>query len=89
MGQLRLMWVLAIINGIQQFTNVLILTNGGPGYATTVPGLMMYHDAFGNQSFGEACAIGTALFVVILAVTIINMRLLRSNLDYDAGRAAR
>ena len=73
-GQLRLMWVLAIINGIQNFTQVLILTQGGPGYSTMVPGLMMYQDAFTNDDFGRASAIGTVLFVVILALTIINLR---------------
>lgn len=73
-GQLRLMWVLAIINGIQNFAQILILTQGGPGYATTVPGLMMYQDAFTNFNFGRASAIGTLLFVVILALTIVNLR---------------
>ena len=76
-GQLRLMWVLAIINGLQNFTQILILTQGGPGYATTVPGVMMYQDAFTNQEFGRASAIGTLLFVVILALTIVNLRVWR------------
>ena len=74
-GQLRLMWVLAIINGIQNFSQILILTQGGPGYTTMVPGLVMYQDAFNNTDFGRACAIGTLLFAVILALTIINLRL--------------
>jgi ABC-type sugar transport system permease subunit len=77
MGQLRLMWVLAMINGLQNFTQILILTQGGPGYATTVPGVMMYQDAFTNQEFGRASAIGTLLFVVILALTIVNLRFRR------------
>jgi ABC-type sugar transport system permease subunit len=74
-GQLRLMWVLTIINGIQNFTQVFILTQGGPGYSTMVPGLMMYQDAFSNGDFGRASAIGTTLFLVILALTIVNLRL--------------
>jgi raffinose/stachyose/melibiose transport system permease protein len=86
-GQLRLMWVLAIINGVQNFTQVLILTAGGPGYATTVPGLMMYQEAFLNQNLGKACAIGTIMFVVILGLTIVNMRLVRPSLEYQAERA--
>jgi raffinose/stachyose/melibiose transport system permease protein len=74
-GQLRLMWVLAIINGLQNFTQVLILTQGGPGYTTVVPGLYLYQDAFTNQNFGRASAVGTALFVVILALTVANLGL--------------
>lgn len=86
-GQVRLMWVLAIINGIQNFTQVLILTNGGPGYTTEVPGLLMYNEAFGYGRMGRACAIGTAIFLVILILTFINLRIIRSNVEYDAGRA--
>jgi raffinose/stachyose/melibiose transport system permease protein len=88
MGQLRLMWVLAIINGIQNFTQVLILTNGGPGYTTTVPGLLMYNEAFSYQRMGRACAIGTAIFAVILILTYVNLRFIRSNVEYDPGGAA-
>lgn len=74
-GQLRLMWVLAIINTVQNFTQVLILTQGGPGYSTMVPGIVMYQYAFTNGQFGKASAIGTVLFVVTLALTILNLRL--------------
>src|SRR5262249_9228900 len=87
-GQLRLMWVLAIVNGIQNFTQVLILTNGGPGYTTTVPGLLMYNEAFVNQRLGRACAIGTILFVVILTLTYVNLRFIRSSVEYEAARTA-
>jgi len=73
-GQLRLILVLTIIYGIQNYTQILIMTQGGPGYVTTVPGLMMYQDAFSNQDFGQASAIGTTLFLIILALTIINLR---------------
>jgi ABC-type sugar transport system permease subunit len=87
-GQLRLMWVLSIINGIQNFTQVFILTNGGPGFATTVPALLMYNEAFQYQRMGRACAIGTSLFVVILILTYVNLRFIRSNVEYDASRAS-
>ncbi|HLW60633.1 MAG TPA: sugar ABC transporter permease [bacterium] len=86
-GQLRLMWVLAIIDGIQSFTRVLILTQGGPGYATTVPALRMYIEAFENQRMGRACAIGTVLFAAILVLTFINLRSIRSRVEYEPDRA--
>jgi raffinose/stachyose/melibiose transport system permease protein len=86
-GQLRLMWILAIIGGIQNFTQILILTQGGPGYTTTVPGLMMYQQAFNDQNMGEACAIGTTLFVIILVLTVVNMNLFRVGGDYEARSA--
>lgn len=85
-GQLRLMWVLAIINGLQNITLVLLLTNGGPGYTTTVPGLVMYNEAFISQNLGRACAIGVALFAVILVLTFINLHYIRSSVEYDAAK---
>ncbi len=80
-GQLRLMWVLAIINTVQNFTQILILTQGGPGYSTMVPGVVMYQYAFTNQQFGRASAIGTVLFIVTLALTILNLRLGRERVQ--------
>jgi ABC-type sugar transport system permease subunit len=57
---------------------ILLLTNGGPGTATLVPGLDMYQSAFQNNQYGYGMAIGTLLFVAMLTFTLIATRLLRS-----------
>ena len=85
LGQLRLMSILTIVASIQQYTAVLILTGGGPGFATYVPGFSMYYNAFYYNHMGYACAIGTALFGVILILTVINFRFLRPSTDFDAS----
>lgn len=72
-GQLRLVIILTIIGSLQGFVTILILTNGGPGYATQVPGLTMYTDAFTNDQYGLGAAIGTVLFVVIVVSTLLYM----------------
>jgi len=54
-----------------------VLTNGGPGTATMVPGLDMYQSAFQNDQYGYGMAIGTLLFVAMLIFTLIVMRALR------------
>ena len=54
-----------------------MLTNGGPGTATFVPGLDMYQSAFQNNQYGYGMAIGTLLFLVMLAFTVVVMRALR------------
>jgi len=74
LGQMRLILILSIIGGVQTFENVLILTRGGPGFATTVPGLWMYYNAFSFQRMGYACAIGVTLFVLIFTLTALNLR---------------
>lgn len=91
MGQVRLISVLTTIGVIQGFQNILVLTNGGPGYATMVPGLRLYHAAVPSSHAAEApqmgygSAIGVILFLIILAVTIINLRVVRSSTEYEAS----
>ncbi|MGI8449012.1 MAG: carbohydrate ABC transporter permease [Streptosporangiaceae bacterium] len=76
--QFRIVVILSGIYAMQNFIPILLLTNGGPGTATLVPGLDMYQSAFQNDQYGYGMAIGTLLFVVMLAFTLVAMRLLRS-----------
>ncbi len=78
MPQFRIVVVLSGIFAVQNFIPILLLTNGGPGTATLVPGLDMYQSAFSNDQYGYGMAIGTLLFVVMLIFTLVAMRLLRS-----------
>jgi raffinose/stachyose/melibiose transport system permease protein len=78
MPQFRIVVILSGINAVQNFIPILLLTNGGPGTATLVPGLDMYQSAFQNDQYGYGMAIGTLLFVVMLVFTLAAMRLLRS-----------
>ncbi len=78
MSQLKLILILTIIGGFQGFEGLFILTRGGPGFKTTVPGLWMYLNAFSFQRMGYACAIGVVLFVLIFGLTLLNFRYFRS-----------
>jgi raffinose/stachyose/melibiose transport system permease protein len=73
-GQIRLVVVFAIIGAIQHFVAILVLTQGGPGYSTMVPGLDMYESAFSYDEYGLGMAIGTLLFVVMLGLTLLALR---------------
>jgi raffinose/stachyose/melibiose transport system permease protein len=88
LGQIRLLMVLTLIQGIQQITPVLILTGGGPANLTSVPGLVMYNDAFYNNQFGYACAIGSVMFLIIMILSVLNLRFLRPSTEYDAAARA-
>jgi len=77
MPQFRVVVILSAINAVQNFVPILLLTNGGPGTATLVPGLDMYQSAFQNDQYGYGMAIGTLLFVAMLIFTIVAMRALR------------
>jgi ABC-type sugar transport system permease subunit len=75
--QFRVVVILSGIFAVQNFVPILLLTNGGPGTATLVPGLDMYQSAFQNDQYGYGMAIGTLLFAVMLVFTLIAMRALR------------
>jgi len=78
-GQIRLIAILSIIGSLNGFGTPLILTDGGPGFATLVPGLHMYHHAFQFDRLGYACAVGVVLFIVIFTLTLITMRIRRGS----------
>jgi raffinose/stachyose/melibiose transport system permease protein len=75
--QFRIVIILSGIFTVQNFIPILLLTNGGPGTATLVPGLDMYQSAFQNDQYGYGMAIGTLLFLAMLIFTLITMRALR------------
>ena len=78
LSQLKLILVLTVIGGLQGFEAIFVITQGGPGFKTMVPGLWMYFNAFSFQRMGYACAIGVMLFAVILVITLLNLRYFRS-----------
>jgi raffinose/stachyose/melibiose transport system permease protein len=86
LSQLKLILILTIIGGIQGFQGMFIVTRGGPGFETTVPGLWMYFNAFSFQRMGYACAIGVCLFILIFGLTLLNMRYFRSTEELEGGR---
>jgi raffinose/stachyose/melibiose transport system permease protein len=75
--QFRIVVILSGIFAVQNFVPILLLTNGGPGTATLVPGLDMYQSAFQNDQYGYGMAIGTLLFAAMLIFTLVAMRALR------------
>jgi raffinose/stachyose/melibiose transport system permease protein len=91
LGQLRLIVVTTAIGVMQGFQNILVMTGGGPGYATMVPAMRMYDTvmASGSGGIGSApqmgfgSAIGVSIFLVIMVVTIFNLRVLRRS-DVEA-----
>ena len=81
LSQIKLIFMLVLINGIQGFELIFILTQGGPGFETYVPGLWMYENAFSFQKMGYASSIGVILFVVIFMLTLLNMKYFKSAED--------
>lgn len=57
-----------VIDSFQAFGQVFLLTDGGPGYSSTVVVHRMYLAAFRNLDFGLAAAQGMLLFAAVAVV---------------------
>jgi multiple sugar transport system permease protein len=69
--------IIHISGSIQTFTQSFLLTNGGPNYATYFYMLHLYNEAWRSFRMGYASALAWVLFLIILAITILNFRLSR------------
>jgi len=74
--------VLIVLTTIQDFNVVvamLVLTGGGPGTATETMSLRMYYEAFTNARMGTAAAIAMIIFGINILLTLVYVRLLRTD----------
>lgn len=78
MAQVKLLLVLAIVGVSQNLLTPLLMTGGGPGNATTTPVFYMYDVAINFDQYGYGMAIAFMLFVVVMALALVNMRYFQS-----------
>ncbi len=65
--------VISLINGFQVFDQVYAMTGGGPGGASQVVVQQIYDLTFRYGAAGEASALSWMLFIVVLAVTVVQI----------------
>jgi raffinose/stachyose/melibiose transport system permease protein len=68
-----------VIAALASFDIVLMSTQGGPGNATMVPGVLIYQLGFTESRIGLASALGVVLTVLILAVILPLQRFFRED----------
>jgi len=78
-GQFKFLIIMGLIGIIQDFNGILIVTGGGPMDSTYVPALQMYYAATKFNDLGYASALGVSMFAVILVITIVSMRFIKSS----------
>ncbi len=67
-------FVISLINGFQVFDQVYAMTGGGPAGSSQVVVQQIYDLTFRYGRAGEASALSWMLFIVVLAVTVIQIR---------------
>ncbi len=75
--QIIMLSILACIGAVETYFTILILTDGGPGFSTMVPGLYLYKSAFSHMRFGFASAIAVIMLLVSGAFTLLGIRLMK------------
>lgn len=68
-------FVMAVISSFQVFDQVMLMTKGGPGRASSVLVHYLYQNAFQYFKLGYACAIAYLLFFIVMIITVFNMRM--------------
>jgi multiple sugar transport system permease protein len=60
------------------FSLIYVMTGGGPGYGTTTLEFFAYQQAFSAGDFSVGATAGVVLFAAVFAVSMVQLRLLRS-----------
>lgn len=72
--------IMSVIKSMQVFSQIYVMTGGGPANSTMVVVYYLYQQAFEFYRTGYASAVAWVLFAVILVFTLIQNRLFK--LDY-------
>jgi multiple sugar transport system permease protein len=71
MGVLAVALILEIVNGINSFDTIMIMTGGGPANATRIWGIDIYKTGFGEFNLGGAAAESVLMFAAVIVVFVI------------------
>jgi len=75
--------VMGIIGAMQIFTQAYVMTQGGPLDSTLVYVYYLFNNAFSYFKMGYACSLAWILFLIILVLTLIQLRLARHWVYYE------
>lgn len=71
--------VTSVIGSFQIFDTVAVTTQGGPIAATKVINYLIFEYAFERNDMGLATAVSVLLFLILIVVSLIQLRLLRAD----------
>jgi raffinose/stachyose/melibiose transport system permease protein len=78
-NELAVCLTITVIAALSAFDVIYISTNGGPGFATLVPGLKIYILAFVGRDVGTASALAIVLMLLVLVTILPIQRLVRES----------
>ena len=75
--------VIGIINSLKTFTQMHVMTEGGPLGATTTITYYLYQQAFENFTMGRASAVACVLLAMLFIFTLIQFKVVGSRIHYE------
>ncbi|WP_079913112.1 carbohydrate ABC transporter permease [Paenibacillus sp. 32352] len=76
-GAMTVSVMLSMIGALKIFDQIAVMTDGGPGFATETLTYIVYKVGFGELRQGYGTALSLVLFILILMVSLIQIKLLR------------
>ncbi|MBS6644386.1 MAG: sugar ABC transporter permease [Clostridiaceae bacterium] len=73
--------VLAVERAFKEYDLIFALTGGGPGRSSELISLTIFNESFTNKRAGYGSALGVVLFVIIVVITLFQMKVLRRRED--------
>ena len=75
-------FIMATIFNFQLFDPIYVLTKGGPAWKTSTVSWYVYQQAFEADNVGFASTMGVVLLLVILTLSLLQLRFFRSDIEY-------
>jgi multiple sugar transport system permease protein len=76
--------ITGVIAAFQIFVPAYVITQGGPNYGSEFYALYLFNNAFQYFKFGYAAGQAWILFIIILALTILLLRLSKRFVYYES-----
>ena len=74
--------IVSVLGALQVFTEIFIMTNGGPLRRTTTMVYHIYQTAFVHFDMGYASAMAFGMFAMMFAFTLVQLRVMRGEVEY-------
>ncbi|MCL2369944.1 MAG: sugar ABC transporter permease [Firmicutes bacterium] len=84
-GVLMFNIIIGVVQGLGFFIGALLLTNGGPGMSSFFLGQLIYQEAFLQNNFGYANAIGWIVMIIMLSTALLLQKLSKRIVFYMDG----
>jgi putative chitobiose transport system permease protein len=75
---IALVAIISSISALKVFTEIFVMTGGGPLNRTQTLVYYLYEQGFTNGDFGYACALGVVLFLLVLGFSLMNLKMFES-----------